>query len=381
LNTEVIGNDLTAFQNVRCTINRSNDNWRSEDVAIRIVLLKPCCIGDVIFATPLLTALRRGYPGALIDWVVGSSSASALRGHPDLANVIDCGPLANPAARPGGLLRLVRQLRVGQYDLAVVPDRSPLCGVATLLAGIRRRAGLDSAGRGFAYSVKAWIDPPMIRHEAEIYLDVARALGLSTDNCWANVPPSQAALETANQVLDQHDLREKPLIVVHPGGGVNVGMAMLAKRWPPDRFAALAARIADQIGGQIAVIGVESDHEAVAAFLRAVERPVIDLMNQLSLPVTGALASLAALYIGNDNGVAHLAAASGGKVLMIFGPSDPRRYAPFVPPDRARYVWRPINVPGRGVNEGIPPDFNWERDGATVDEAWNVAQALLDRKA
>lgn len=345
------------------------------------MLLKPCCIGDVIFATPLLSALRRGYPGASIDWVVGSSSAAALRGHPDLANVIDCGPRANPAARPGGLLRLVRQLRAGHYDLAAVPDRSPLSGVATLLAGIPKRAGLDSAGRGFAYNIKARIDPHVIRHEAEIYLDVARALGLPTDNCWANVLPTQAALDSAHRVLEQHNLSvgDKPLIIVHPGGGVNVGMTMLAKRWPPDRFAALAARIADHIGGQIAVIGVESDREAVAAFLRAVQRPAIDLTNQLSLPVTGALASLAALYIGNDNGVAHLAAASGGKVLMIFGPSDPRRYTPFVPPERARYVWRPISVPNRGVNAGVPADFDWERDGATVDEAWKVAQGLLDR--
>jgi ADP-heptose:LPS heptosyltransferase len=341
------------------------------------VLLKPCCIGDVIFATPLLAALRRGYPGASIDWVVGSSAAAALRGHSDLANVIDCGPQANPAAHPTGLLWLVGQLRAGRYDLAVVPDRSPLSGLATLLAGIPKRAGLDSAGRGFAYNVRARIDPHVIRHEAEIYLDVARALGLSADNCWANVPPTQAALDSARQVLDQHKLRDKPLILVHPGGGVNVGMSMLAKRWPPDRFAVLSARIADQIGGQIAVIGVESDREAVAAFVHTLDRPVVDLTNRLSLPVTGALASLAAFYIGNDNGVAHLAAASGGKVLMIFGPSDPRRYAPFVPPERSRYVWRPISVPVRGVNAGVPADFDWARDGATVDDAWKVAQEFL----
>jgi ADP-heptose:LPS heptosyltransferase len=377
MNTDVSARDLTAFQSVRCTISRSNEKWCSEDITIRIVLLKPCCIGDVIFATPLLTALRRGYPDASIDWVIGSSSAAAVRGHHDLANVIDCGPLANPAAHPAGLLRLTRQLRAGNYDLAAVPDRSPLSGVATLLAGIPRRAGLDSAGRGFSYNVKARIDPQVIRHEAEIYLDVARALGLSTDNCWVNVPPTQSAIGAAHQVLDQHELQDKRLIIVHPGGGVNVGMSMLAKRWPPDRFAALAARIADQISGQLAVIGVASDREAVAAFLQAVERTVIDLTNQVSLPVIGALASLAALYIGNDNGVAHLAAASGGKVLMIFGPSDPRRYAPFVPPDRARYVWRPIKVPERGVNAGLPADFNWARDGATVDEAWEVAHTLL----
>src|SRR5262245_25522505 len=137
----------------------------------RIVLIKPCCIGDVIFSTPLLTALRRGYREASIDWTVGSTTIDALREHPDLNKVIDAGRLANPASRPGSLLRLVRMLRAEPYDLAVVPDRSPLAGLAPLLAGIPRRAGLDSAGRGFTYTVKAPIDPGVVRHEAEIYLD------------------------------------------------------------------------------------------------------------------------------------------------------------------------------------------------------------------
>jgi heptosyltransferase-2 len=343
----------------------------------RIVLVKPCCIGDVILATPLLTALRRGYPDAAIDWVAGSMVVGALHGHPALNRVIDSGPLAKPASRPGSLLRLVRRLREGHYDLAVVPDRSPLIGLAVWLAGIPRRAGLDSAGRGFSYTIKAPVDPNVIRHEAEIYLDIARVLGLDTTDCWANVPPTPAALEAARDALRQVRAADKPLVIIHPGGGVNAGMILLEKRWPAACFAALADRIADAIDGQIAVIGLDSDRPAVTAFRQAVRHPVLDLTLRLSLAVTGALASLAALYVGNDNGVAHLAAASGGKVLMIFGPSDPCRYAPFVPPDRARVVWRPIALPQRGVSAGIPTHFDWRTDGASVDEAWREAQSLL----
>ncbi len=346
----------------------------------RIVLIKPCCIGDVIMATPLLTALRRGYPDASIEWMVGSSAIEALRQHPDLTRGIDCGRLANPTSRPLSLLRMVGQLRAGKYDLAVVPDRSPLIGMAALLAGIPGRAGLDSAGRGFAFNVKAHIDPNAIRHEAEIYLDVARALGLSTENCWANVPPSRESLEQARRLLYQNpNYRELPLIVVHPGGGVNAGMTMTQKRWPAERFAALADRAADTIGGQVTVIGAKSDESASHAFMQAAQHPVLDMTLHLSLPIIGALASLAAVYVGNDNGVAHLAAASGGKVLMIFGPSDPRRYAPFVPPDRARIAWRPVSLPERGVSAGTPLDFDWTRDGVSVEEAWRALQPLLQR--
>jgi heptosyltransferase II len=345
----------------------------------RIALIKPCCIGDVVFATALLSALRRGYPDAEIDWIVGSSALPALREHPDLRRVLDSGPLANPAAKPRSLLTLIQLLRSDKYDLAVVPDRSPLLGLAPLMAGIPRRAGLDSAGRGFTYTIKARIDPVQVRHEADIYLDIARALDLPTDGCWANIPPSQAAQDRARESLQTAGSTEKPLIVVHPGGGVNAGMTMIEKRWPADRFAALADRIAEAVGGQIALIGLKSDLPAMEQFRQRVQHPILDLTERLSLTETGALASLAALYIGNDNGVAHLAAASGGKVLIIFGPSDPRRYAPFVPPDRARYVWRPVNLPPQGVSAGLPLEFNWERDGATVEDAWQAAQPLFNK--
>lgn len=352
----------------------------------RIVLLKPCCIGDVIMATPLLVALRRAYPDAVIDWAVGSAAIQALIGLRNdfqdqmpgpLNDLLDTGPLANPASKPGSLFRLINLLRSGRYDLAVVPDRSPLLGLAVFLAGIGARAGLDSAGRGVFYTVKAGIDPSAIRHEAEIYLDVARALGLNVDDCWATAPPSQSAIHEAQEILGENGFG-KPLILVHPGGGVNPGMTMIQKRWPAENFAALAARAADHIGGQIGVLGTGSDRPAVETVLANLKpRPVINWSGKLTLPIISALAATAALYIGNDNGVAHLAAASGGRVLMIFGPSDPRRYAPFVPRDRARVAWKAFELPERGVSAGTPADFDWARDGVSVEEAWTEARQLL----
>lgn len=328
-------------------------------------------------ATPLLAALRRAHPEAMIDWAVGTAARPALQDHPALSRIIDTGPSANPANPIGGLIRMARILHAGHYDLAVVPDRSPWLSLTALLAGIPQRAGLNSAGRGFAYTIKVPIDPGQVRHEADIYLDLARVLQIDTAECWANLPPGMEAQATAQTLIEQAHLIDKPLIIVHPGGGVNAGMTMIQKRWPAERFAALADRAADRLHGHIMLIGVESDRPALAIFREAVQHPVIDWTDRLTLPTIGALAARATLYIGNDNGVAHVAAASGGKVLMIFGPSDPRRYSPFVPPNRARVAWREIVLPARGVNAGIPLDFNWDRDGVSVEEAWQAVLPLL----
>ncbi|MCS6871453.1 MAG: glycosyltransferase family 9 protein [Anaerolineae bacterium] len=341
----------------------------------RILLIKPCCIGDVVFATPLLAALRRAYPNAHITWAVNTSIAPVLQEHPHLNAVLEVGETANPAA-PRRLLGFVRRIRRLRAEAVFVPDRSLWYAVATRLAGIPMRVGLNSGGRGFTYTHKATIKPEVIRHEAEIYLDLARILGILTDGLWAFVPPSVAASAQAERVLHQARLAHGSYLMVHPGGGVNVGMRMIEKRWAAENFAALAERLAERLGAQIAVIGAASDREPVARFKAALKVPCRDWSERFSLAETAALAMRAALYIGNDNGVGHLAAAAGAKVLMIFGPSDPRRYAPFVPSEQARYAWRPVDLPAGGVASGAPRNFNWSRDGVSVDEAFAVACQL-----
>ena len=103
---------------------------------------------------------------------------------------LECDPL--PQRSPRQLLRLARQLRQGRYDLAISLTRSPLLSLAVRMSGILLRAGLDSAGRGLGYNLRVPLDPAQLRHEAEIYLDVARALGLDVSGCQANVPVREA---------------------------------------------------------------------------------------------------------------------------------------------------------------------------------------------
>lgn len=343
----------------------------------RILLLKPCCIGDVIMATPLLCALRRAYPDASITWGIGTHSAAAIDGHPAIDDTMPTGPAANPARSVSGLITLARQIRRGKFDLAAVPVRSPLTSLAVWLAGVPVRAGLDSAGRGRFYNVRAPINPSETRHEAEIYLDVARALGLETTDCWSTVAVSKEAL--AALPLQPEDRRG--LIVVHAGGGKNPGMVMTEKRPPLALLKEVALRAADRTAGRIAILGGPDDAtraEQLRAILHAETggEPLV-LVNKLDFKGIAALGSMAALVIGPDTGLLHLMAAAGAPTVMIFGPSDPRRYAPFVPPGRAAAPWKPFPLPEGGVASGPPPGWTWEQDGVSADEVWAQAANLL----
>lgn len=338
----------------------------------RILLLKPCCIGDVIMATALLAALRRAYPDAHITWGVGTHSTPAIAQHPLLDDLLPTGPAANPARSLRGLWRLARQLRAGRFDLAVVPVRSPLIGLAVWLAGIPTRAGLDSAGRGLFYNVRAAVDPAAPRHEADIYLDVARALGLDVSACWANVPTTAAQIAA----LDVEDAAS--LIVVHVGGGQNPGMIMAEKRPPLPLLAEVAGRAAKQTGCRIALLGGPGDQQRAEALREALtSHDPLMLINALDFASIAALGAVARLVIGPDTGLVHLMAAAGAPTVMIFGPSDPRRYAPFVPPGRAAAPWRPFEMPAGGVAGGVPVGWNWAEHGVSAKEVWEETKRLL----
>jgi heptosyltransferase-2/heptosyltransferase-3 len=339
-----------------------------------VVLILPCCIGDVVLATAALQALRRAYPQAQIVWAVGSWSKPAIEHHDLLDGVIDTGAEALPVKTLAGMRHFVSQLRAGKFDLAVSLVRSPLMSLAVLLSGIPHRAGIDSGGRGFGYTVRAPVDPNQPRHEAEIYLDVERALGIDVTGCRANVPVREADRAAVRAKLDAKGIGER-YIVVNPAGGRNPGMVLDVKRYPPEQLAELARRLAEGETVGIVVIGGPGDGALVAAVRDRLDGQVAAFTGELSFGEIAALAQGARLYIGNDTGLTHLAAAAGAKTAMILGPSDPKRYAPFAVDTIV--LWKPAALPQGGVVEGAPTDWDWARDGISVDEAERQIRAWL----
>lgn len=304
----------------------------------RIVLIRPCCIGDVVLATPTLKALRHAYPDAHITWAVGGWSRKVIEKHDLLDMTLDTGTSDLPVRGWRDFWRFVRQLRDGDFDMAVSLVRSPLMSLAVYLSRIPIRVGLDSAGRGFGYNLRATIDPTQPRHEADIYLDVARKLGLPTQDCTVNLPVVDADVKRVQTLLNSHNITS-PYIVIHPAGGANPGMTMDSKRYPPTQFADLATRLAEALKAQIIFIGGANDDAIIEAVQTHLTIESTAFIGELSFGEIGALAKNALLYIGNDTGMTHLASAVGAKTVMILGPTDPTRYAPFASDSLA--LWRP----------------------------------------
>ena len=295
----------------------------------RILILKPCCLGDVVFATPFLRELRRQLPKAHLTFGVSTHARPAILGSPHLNALLDTGAVGAGRYRLREYLRLIQQVRAGHFTACFVLERSALLASLPGLAGIPIRVGIDSGVRGFSLSVGIPAKPS--RPESELYLDLLRAVGGEPRSGELEYFPSPAAVEQIDRLVGER-LRGERFVVLHAAGGVNPGMALLRKRWPIESFAALAGRL--QESGVVPVmVGAPEDHRAVNAIIHALgarraNSELLDLTGELTLDALAELARRALAYVGNDSGPTHLAEAAGAQVIALFGPSDPVVYGP-----------------------------------------------------
>ncbi len=344
----------------------------------RILVVKPCCLGDVLMATPAIRALHVAFPQASIDVAVSAWAAPVLDGNPRLRRLVPYPE--RPTLR--AVLRLGLRLRRERYDLGIGLERSPLANLVLWLAGIPVRAGIDSHRRGVGLTHRARPQPG--QHETELYLQVLEPLGIAPQGLHPEylVPPQaqEAISSKLAQRVDQS--RAHPLVVVHPGGAVNPGATMPSKRWPPELYAALVDRLVTEVGATVVLTGSSSDRQAVEAVKHTAHRPVLDLCGRLTLPELAALCARAQLFIGNDTGAGHLAAAVGTATVTIFGPTSPLQYRPLGPKSRVCAPEESWGLPtGIDLRSNRPARHAPDIRQVAVDDVFAACTLLLDHAA
>ncbi len=331
--------------------------------------------------TPLLDVIQRNYPEASITYVVGTWSKVIVEHHPAVTTVIDSGTIGIPGRYSlRDYFALAKLLRQKHFDLAFVLDRSPMLTLLPWLAGVPRRVGPDSLGRGFSLTDRVPVSssPTQLQHQAEIYLDLARAIGLSLDYPRMRFVPT----EEERQAIPFTPSASHIPIAVFPGGGSNPGMELAAKRWPLNRYKELVYRLVRERSAQVLLIGGPDDIALNQSLLDALDVPegtVLNLAGKTSFGQTAALLERCALFIGNDSSPMHLAAAVGIPIIAIFGPTSPHEYGPY-PLDDPHHItlWR--NSTGQPCfflgKMQITTDCTCIQ-AVTVDDVWDAVQRLI----
>lgn len=298
---------------------------------MRIALRAPNWIGDAVMALPALAALRRAFAEDEVT-LVGPGGVTAL-----FAEVHDAQPSRVLTLEGTSAGRTARALAAGRFDRIVLFTNSFGSAWAARRAGIRERWGYGGRGRSLLLT-RAVARPG--RHERGHHADYYRVLAArvgATDGL--DAAPRLAASEatrafSADTLARARVDATRPLAVLAPGAAYGH-----AKRWLPERYADVAARLVRERGMTVALTGADGDRDAgraIESWLGThapVERPAV--VNLIGAPggVRGliGLLALARLVIANDSGAAHVAAALRVPTVTIFGPTDERVSAPIGP--------------------------------------------------
>jgi heptosyltransferase II len=308
---------------------------------MNLVVFCPNMIGDTVMATPTFRALRRQFPGARMTAVIRPHVAPILSGTPWFDEMI----LSHhrSARRDQRTAAVVKRLRRGRHDVAVLLPNSFRVAWLAWLAAIPRRIGYLRYGRGVLLT--DGLPPP--RDSAgklhptpivEYYLALARVLGCRSDSLQLELvttPDDEAAADRAWINLGLPE--DEPVVCLNTGGAFGP-----AKNWPSSSFAALARRLANEARVSVLLLCGPAERDAAREIVSLADHPrVVGLAGEeLSLGLSKACVRRAALLVTTDSGPRHFAAAFQTPVITLFGPTHiawTRTYHP-----QALHLFHPV---------------------------------------
>lgn len=286
---------------------------------MRVLIVLPGAIGDVVRALPLLGRVRRAWPEAHVGWAVEPLSAPVLAGHPWLDQV----HVFARARGVRGFIAHVHEVRAARYALTLDLGRSAKSALIALGAGARRRLGFAAAdGRegGWLAATERLAPQPAARSKLEQFLAFGDALGLGPAPVEFGVAATAEERERAAGLLGD---RSAPLL------SVPLGSSCPSRRWLPDRTAALLTAVHRTTGARAALLGTAADAGFARAVLAGTAAPAADLTGRTSLRDLIAIFERSQAVVGPDSGSLHLAAAVGCPVVSLWGATSPQRSVPW----------------------------------------------------
>lgn len=288
----------------------------------RILIVNVNWVGDVLFSTPFIRAVREAHPGAYIACLLHPRCTDMLESNPRVNEIIvyDEEGVHKSLA---GKIRLILELRRKRFDTAYLLHRSFTKALIAYLSGARKRVGYATKNRG-ALLTKVVEEPDEICHKVEHFLNIARADGIRPPGVSYEFFVDGSDKSFIRQLLAKEGIGDKDKVVVLCPGG-NWG----PKRWPKERFAELGDMLAARAGAKIVISAAAKDVSLASGVKDMMKNPAAVTAGKTTLRQLGALLERADLVVANDSGPMHMAVAMKTKTVALFGPTSPEITGPY----------------------------------------------------
>ena len=283
----------------------------------RILVIKLRFIGDVLLATPVFRSLRGQYPGARISALVNVGTDEILRRNPHVDEIF--------LVQRGTWkiqLRLLRDIRSRGFDCVIDLTDGDRSALISIFSGANIRIGFnhERRWRGWLYSQCLGVSYGSM-HMVNYHVQALFPLGIQS---LADAPElfiGDEEQKAADHLLGKVDLLDQKWVMIHPAA------RYWFKAWPAERFAGLSDALIER-GLKVVLIGHSDDQGIGEVVQGTAKHKLILLIGQTSLLELAGLMKRCSLFIGNDGGPMHMAAAVGCPVVALFGPTDPAVWGP-----------------------------------------------------
>ena len=295
---------------------------------MKILVRAPNWVGDAVMAIPAMQAIRRMRVNDEVCVLARPAVADLFIGEP-FADRILTYDFRGKHAGWLGREKLIAELSKEKFGIAVLLQNAFDAAWLSWRAGIPERIGYARDGRSplLSKAIAVPHEGEIHKHESHYYLELLHRAG------WIEtVPPispirllvPDAARVSAESALQRSGAREKSWrVAIAPGASYGA-----AKCWPPERFAQLADRLISECGADVIFFGTPGEKEIAGRIRSHMKSPAISLVGETSMCDLASLFACCSIFIGNDSGAMHVAAAAGLPVIGIFGSTDPEGTAP-----------------------------------------------------
>ncbi|MDD2702615.1 MAG: lipopolysaccharide heptosyltransferase II [Candidatus Omnitrophica bacterium] len=353
----------------------------------KILLINPFGIGDVLFTTPVIRAVKESIPDSYIGYWCNERVSPIVRGNPALNKIfaLNRGDIKRIARKSwlgetGLWYGLLRDIKREKFDVCFDFSLDYRYGLISKLAGIGKRIGFNYKNRGRFLTDRVNIDGYGLKHIIEYYGDLPGMAGIPMKSREMSLPLSEKTRRAAKEIFHRYGIGEKNKVIgISAGGGASWGKDAGYKHWPAANFAGLINKINKDIRADIVLLGDEREKKIADRIAGAADRKVVNLAGNTGLEELCGVISCLDLLVTNDGGPLHIAAASGIKTVSIFGPVDELVYGPYPKSDKHKTISRHLSCQPCYINfrfKGCPNNRKCLED-ITVDEVLAGIKELL----
>lgn len=303
----------------------------------RFLIINPFGIGDVLFTTPVIRAIKENKPDSFIGYWCNRRVEELLKYNKKIDKIfaLSRGDIKKlySKSKLEGLRRswgLFFEIKKEGFQTALDYSLDHRYGLISKLAGIKKRIGFNYKERGRFLTDKLELVGYSDKHVIEYYLDLLKFINIKPHSYDLELAVSEEDKAGVKKDLASYGIKDNDLLIgISCGGGASWGVDASLKHWPAVSFAQLADKIIERFAARVLILGDESERPIAESVINNMKNKAIDLTGKTDLSDLVALIDNLKILVTNDGGPLHIAVSLKKKTLSFFGPVDPLVYGPY----------------------------------------------------